>query len=101
MQVYEECLRATNTPHAPWYVVPADGKESARLIVSRIVLDALEELKMAWPRATPKRRAECSPSESIWQLEDSQPPACRQLRRRPTGEAEWRSVRLAWRVANA
>jgi polyphosphate kinase 2 (PPK2 family) len=58
MQVYEECLRATNTPHAPWYVVPADGKESARLIVSRIVLDALEDLKMAWPRATPKRRAE-------------------------------------------
>src|ERR1700691_4862425 len=52
---YEECLSATSTHHAPWYVVPADDKENARLIVSRIVLDALDELKMAYPRTTPKR----------------------------------------------
>jgi PPK2 family polyphosphate:nucleotide phosphotransferase len=58
MQAYEECLRATSTDHAPWYVVPADSKENARLIVSRIVQDALEDLKMAWPKASPKRRAE-------------------------------------------
>jgi hypothetical protein len=57
MKAYEECLHATSTPHAPWYIVPADDKENARLIVSRIVLDALEDLKMAWPRTTPKRRA--------------------------------------------
>jgi hypothetical protein len=58
MQAYEECLQATSSHHAPWYVVPADSKENARLIVSRIVLDALEDLKMAWPKASPKRRAE-------------------------------------------
>ena len=58
MTAFEECLTATSTHHAPWYVVPADDKENARLIVSRIVLDALEDLKMAWPRTTPKRRAE-------------------------------------------
>ena len=58
MKAYEECLRATSTHHAPWYVVPADDKENARLIVSRIVLDALEKLKMAYPRSTPKRRLE-------------------------------------------
>src|ERR1700733_278565 len=46
-KAYEECLHATSTHHAPWYVVPADDKENARLIVSRIVLDALEDLKMA------------------------------------------------------
>ncbi len=58
MEAYEACLHATSTHHAPWYVVPADDKENARLIVSRIVLDALEDLKMAYPRTTAKRRAE-------------------------------------------
>ena len=57
-KAYEACLHATSTHHAPWYVVPADDKENARLIVSRIVLDALEDLKMAYPRTTAKRRRE-------------------------------------------
>jgi hypothetical protein len=58
MQAYEACLSATSTHHAPWYVVPADDKENSRLIVSQIVLDALTELKMAYPRTTSKRRRE-------------------------------------------
>ena len=58
MQAYEACLGATSTHHAPWYVVPADDKENARLIVSQIVLDALHELKMAYPKTTAKRRRE-------------------------------------------
>jgi len=58
MQAYEACLHATSTHHAPWYVVPADDKENARLIVSQIVLDALNELKMAYPITTSKRRQE-------------------------------------------
>ena len=58
MKAYEGCLRATSTHHAPWYVVPADDKENARLIVSQIVLDALGALKMTYPRATEKRRVE-------------------------------------------
>jgi hypothetical protein len=58
MEAYEACLTATNTHHAPWYVVPADDKENARLIVSQVVLDALNGLKMAYPTATPKRRRE-------------------------------------------
>jgi polyphosphate kinase 2 (PPK2 family) len=58
VKAYEACLQATSSHHTPWYIVPADDKENARLIVSRIVLDALEELKMAYPRTTPKRRAE-------------------------------------------
>jgi PPK2 family polyphosphate:nucleotide phosphotransferase len=58
VKAYEECLHATSTHHAPWYVVPADDKQNARLIVSRIVLDALQDLRMAWPKTTPKRRAE-------------------------------------------
>jgi PPK2 family polyphosphate:nucleotide phosphotransferase len=58
MQAYEACLHATSTHHAPWYVVPADDKENARLIVSQIVLDALDGLKMAYPKTTAKRRRE-------------------------------------------
>jgi PPK2 family polyphosphate:nucleotide phosphotransferase len=58
MKAYEDCLHATSTHDAPWYVVPADDKENARLIVSQIVLDALNELKMAYPKTTAKRRRE-------------------------------------------
>ena len=58
MAAYEACLTATSTHHAPWYLVPADDKENARLIVSQIVLDALNELNMAYPRSTAKRRRE-------------------------------------------
>ena len=58
MKAYEACLNATSTHHAPWYVVPADDKENARLVVSRIVLDTLKELKMAYPKITAKRRRE-------------------------------------------
>ncbi len=58
MHAYEECLKATSTHHAHWYVVPADDKENARLIVSQIVLDTFNDLKMAYPKTTPKRRRE-------------------------------------------
>jgi PPK2 family polyphosphate:nucleotide phosphotransferase len=58
VKAYEACLHATSTHHAPWYVVPADDKENARLIVSPIVLDAFKALKMAYPKTTPTRRRE-------------------------------------------
>jgi PPK2 family polyphosphate:nucleotide phosphotransferase len=58
MKAYEACLTATSTHHAPWHVVPADDKENARLIVSQIVLDALNDLKMEYPKTTAKRRRE-------------------------------------------
>jgi polyphosphate kinase 2 (PPK2 family) len=58
MRAYEDCLTATSTHEAPWFVVPADDKEEARLIVSQIILDGLNELKMAYPKTTAKRRRE-------------------------------------------
>jgi PPK2 family polyphosphate:nucleotide phosphotransferase len=58
MKAYEECLSATSSRDAPWYVVPADDKESARLIVSQIILDTLEGLKMTYPKSDAKRRKE-------------------------------------------
>jgi PPK2 family polyphosphate:nucleotide phosphotransferase len=58
MKAYEDCFRATSTRHAPWHIVPADDKDNARLIVSQIIVDAMKELKMAYPRTTAKRRLE-------------------------------------------
>jgi PPK2 family polyphosphate:nucleotide phosphotransferase len=58
MKAYGHCLGATSTRHAPWYVVPADDKNNARLIVSRILLDTLEELKMNYPKSSAARRRE-------------------------------------------
>ncbi len=58
MKAYEDCLNATSTRHAPWYVVPADAKKNAQLIVSQIVLDALNDLALAYPKTTAKRRRE-------------------------------------------
>jgi PPK2 family polyphosphate:nucleotide phosphotransferase len=58
MRAYEKCLRATSTKHAPWYVVPADDKLNTRLIVSRIVLDTVEELELSYPRTNASRRRE-------------------------------------------
>jgi PPK2 family polyphosphate:nucleotide phosphotransferase len=55
MQAYEDCLTATSTNHAPWHVVPADDKEDTRLIVSQIILDAFNELKMTYPKTKAKR----------------------------------------------
>ncbi len=58
MTAYEACLNASSTHHAPWYIVPADDKDNARLIVSQIILDALKGLKMAYPKTPAKRRLE-------------------------------------------
>jgi PPK2 family polyphosphate:nucleotide phosphotransferase len=49
MAAYEDTIRATSRPHAPWYVVPADHKPFARLVVARAMVDALSRLKLAFP----------------------------------------------------
>ncbi len=58
LRAYEHCLAQTSTHHSPWYAVPADDKENARLIVSQILIDAFDDLSMAYPKTTPKRRRE-------------------------------------------
>jgi len=56
MVAYEECLSATSTRRAPWYIVPADDKENARLIVSQIVVDTLDDLKLSYPKPAPDHK---------------------------------------------
>jgi PPK2 family polyphosphate:nucleotide phosphotransferase len=58
MKAYEECLSATSTRNAPWYVVPADDKENARLIISQVIIDTLSDLKMSYPRPNAAFRKE-------------------------------------------
>jgi PPK2 family polyphosphate:nucleotide phosphotransferase len=58
MQAYEECLSATSTDDAPWYVVPADDKENARLIISEIVLETFKSLELAYPKPGAEHRRE-------------------------------------------
>jgi len=58
MEAYEACLNATSTLHAPWYVVPADDKENARLIISQVLVNTLKDLKMHYPEADAARRDE-------------------------------------------
>ena len=50
MTAYEKCLSSTSTRYAPWYVVPADDKLNARLIISRIVVETMRGLRMTYPR---------------------------------------------------
>jgi len=58
MRAYESCLSATSTKHAPWYIVPADDKKNARLIISNILLDTFKALDMHYPEADDKRQEE-------------------------------------------
>jgi polyphosphate kinase 2 (PPK2 family) len=58
MHAYADCLAATSTDHAPWYAIPADDKDNARLIVSQVIIDAFDDLRMAYPKTTPKRLRE-------------------------------------------
>ena len=58
MHAYEDCLGATSTGHAPWYVVPADDKLNARLIISRIILERFKDMKLSYPKPDAKRLKE-------------------------------------------
>jgi PPK2 family polyphosphate:nucleotide phosphotransferase len=56
MKAYEACMSATSTKESPWYVVPADDKKDAQLIVSQILLDTLGKLKLRYPEMNPQER---------------------------------------------
>ncbi len=58
MKVYEECLSTTTSINAPWYVIPADDKANARLIISEVIVETLKKLKMTYPKTTDKHLQE-------------------------------------------
>jgi PPK2 family polyphosphate:nucleotide phosphotransferase len=72
-RAYEACLGATSTADAPWYVVPADDKKNARLIISRIVLRTLEGLDLSYPRLDDARRERLQEIRRRLELEADRP----------------------------
>jgi PPK2 family polyphosphate:nucleotide phosphotransferase len=55
---YEDAIRATATPHAPWYVVPADNKWYMRLVVVAAIVQALEDWNLAYPKVGKEKKHE-------------------------------------------
>lgn len=58
MDAYEDAIRHTATPHAPWYVVPADHKWFTRTIVAGVIVDALNDLQLSFPKVGADKRKE-------------------------------------------
>jgi PPK2 family polyphosphate:nucleotide phosphotransferase len=65
MDAYEKMIRATATPHAPWYVVPADNKWFTRLVVAAAVFHAMEELDLHYPKIDKQKRAELAEAREL------------------------------------
>ncbi len=57
-KAYQEVLNDTSNDRAPWYVIPADDKKNARLIISQIVLQQMRKLEMQYPTGNPESQAE-------------------------------------------
>jgi PPK2 family polyphosphate:nucleotide phosphotransferase len=58
MHAYEEAIRATASRHAPWFVVPADNKWFTRLVVAAAIVEAVEELHLAYPTVSREKKKE-------------------------------------------
>jgi PPK2 family polyphosphate:nucleotide phosphotransferase len=58
MAAYEETIQNTATPHAPWYVVPADNKWFTRVVVAAAIIDAIMSLQLSFPQMDDSKRAE-------------------------------------------
>lgn len=58
MAAYESALKETSSNKAPWYAIPADKKWFARLAAIQIIIDALEEMNLEYPKVTEQQKAE-------------------------------------------
>jgi len=70
MAAYDDMVRATSRPHAPWYVVPADNKPFARLIVAKAMVEALERLDLKFPKVDPAALKEMEKVRKALQAEE-------------------------------
>jgi PPK2 family polyphosphate:nucleotide phosphotransferase len=71
MAAYEDMIRHTASPHAPWYVVPADNKWFTRLVVAAAVIEALDDMNLAYPEVDDEKRKELEAARSM--LEGKRP----------------------------
>lgn len=58
MKAYEDCLEATSKKHAPWFVIPADDKKNARLIISQVIIEAFDNMELHYPEVSDAHREE-------------------------------------------
>ncbi len=65
MDAYEDMIRHTAAPHAPWYVVPADHKWFTRLVVAAAIIDTLESLKLAFPKVDAAKSKELDSARKL------------------------------------
>ena len=65
MEAYEDMIRHTATPAAPWYVVPADNKWFTRLVVASAIIGTLEQLSLSYPKVDAKRRKELDEARKL------------------------------------
>jgi PPK2 family polyphosphate:nucleotide phosphotransferase len=77
MAAYEEMIRHTASPHAPWYVVPADKKWFTRLVVAAAILEALDDMNLAYPKVDDEKRKELEAARSM--LEGKRPAGARRI----------------------
>jgi hypothetical protein len=58
MKAYEEMIRETSTKESPWYVVPADNKSFARIVIASAIIDAMVGMKLSYPDVSDEKIAE-------------------------------------------
>jgi PPK2 family polyphosphate:nucleotide phosphotransferase len=75
MAAYEEAIRATATPQSPWYVVPADNKWFTRLVVVGAIVQALQDMQLAYPTVDAAKRKELAAAREL--LMNEKPPRAR------------------------
>jgi hypothetical protein len=65
MAAYEDAIRATATQPAPWFVVPADNKWFTRLVVVAAIVEAMESMKLAYPKITDAQKADLARAREL------------------------------------
>jgi polyphosphate kinase 2 (PPK2 family) len=73
MGAYEDMIRHTATPHAPWFVVPADNKWFTRLVVAGAVIDALMEMDLHFPKVDAAKRRELQQVKKVLEADGKRP----------------------------
>ena len=70
MEAYDDMIRHTARPHAPWYIVPADHKWFTRFVVGSVIVETLKALKLEYPKVDPARRKELEIARIALERED-------------------------------
>jgi len=65
MKAYEDMIRNTSTPEAPWYVVPADNKWFTRIVVGAAVIEALDALDLHYPKVDKEKLKELAAAKQV------------------------------------